>query len=229
MKTIISCFLFMSLLFACQKDEVMETPKGSTIRLNKNDSLVMVKFHESMGGFGWDLKDCNTWKYVTFEYDSLLNESFVVAIQGGVGFMQKQGELPKEIGELSRLRIFFVQDISNRLGGVLPMEIFNCPLECFHVEANVSGELTSNVGRIANTVHYFYVQGTYLSGQLPREFGLFKNLVSPLGLLNNRFSGFLPKEFSSIKSGVFLLQNIIFTIEWEFFDTPLSEACEVQM
>lgn len=229
MKTIISCFLFMSLLFACQKDEVMETPKGSTIRLNKNDSLVMVKFHESMGGFGWDLKDCNTWKYVTFEYDSLLNESFVVAIQGGVGFMQKQGELPKEIGELSRLRIFFVQDISNRLGGVLPMEIFNCPLECFHVEANVSGELTSNVGRIANTVHYFYVQGTYLSGQLPREFGLFKNLVSPLGLLNNRFSGFLPKEFSSIKSGVFLLQNNISTIEWEFFDTPLSEACEVQM
>ena len=109
------------------------------------------------------------------------------------------------------------------------MEIFNCPLEYFHVEASVFGELTSDVGKISNTVHHFYVQGTYLSGQLPREFGLFKNLVAPLGLLNNRFSGFLPKEFSSIKSGVFLSKNNISTIEWEFFDTPFSEAWEVLM
>ena len=229
MKIVYIYFLFTTLLLACQKEKVVVIHDGSTIRLNKNDSLVMIKFHESMGGFGWDLKDCNTWQYVTFEYDSLLNESFVVAIQGGVGFMQQQGEIPKEIGELSRLRIFFVQDISNRLGGVLPMEIFNCPLEYFHVEANIFGELTSDVSKIANTIHHFYVQGNCLSGQLPREFGLFKNLVSPLGLLNNRFSGFLPKEFSSIKGGVFLLQNNISTIEWEFFDTPLNEAWEVIM
>ena len=37
--------------------------------------------------------------YVFFEYDSSLNESFVVAIQGGVGLMQEKGEIPKELEE----------------------------------------------------------------------------------------------------------------------------------
>lgn len=231
MKRIIP-FVFLILFSACQKNddtEIPETPEGSSIRLNKSDSLVMVKFHESIGGLGWDLNDCNTWDFVTFEYDPKSEESYVIAIQCGIGFMQNKGELTKELGKLSRLRIFFLQDLSHLLSGELPAEIFNCPLQYFHVEADVFGELTSDVGKIAGTIEHFYIQGSYLSGQLPREFGLFQNLKSPLGLLNNRFSGFLPKEFSSIKKGVFLVQNNISSVEWEFFDVPKDKAWEVMM
>ena len=78
-------------------------------------------------------------------------------------------------------------------------------------------------------IRNFLVQGTYMSGQLPREFGLFKNLNTPLVLLGNQFSGYLPKEFSSIKRGVFLLDNNISSIEWEFFDIPRDKAWEVVM
>lgn len=85
MKIVYIYFLFTTLLLACQKEKVVVIHDGSTIRLNKNDSLVMIKFHESMGGFGWDLKDCNTWQYVTFEYDSLLNESFCGSNSGWGG------------------------------------------------------------------------------------------------------------------------------------------------
>lgn len=230
MKILFYCFWFVTLLVNCQEENSSDVENGSSIGLNKNDSLVMIKFHESMGGFGWDLKNCSTWEnYVTFEYDSLLKESFVVAIECGYGFMKDQGELPKELGELSHLRIFYVQDPFHRLVGELPMELFNCPLEYFHVEADVHGVFTSAVGKIANTIRNFLVQGTYMSGQLPREFGLFKNLNTPLVLLGNQFSGYLPKEFSSIKRGVFLLDNNISSIEWEFFDIPRDKAWEVVM
>lgn len=230
MKICFHILLFIcALMTSCQKEE-MSSIKGSSIRLNKSDSLVMVKLHEAMGGFGWDLQDCNTWNYVTFEYDPELEESFVVAFEGGVGFMKEKGYIPKEIGKLSRLRVFFVQDNNKRLlQGELPMEIFNCPLEIFKLEADVSGKLTPDVGKIAKTIRYFYIQGTKLSGQLPREFGQFKKLTFPLTLGNNLFSGFLPKEFSSIKGGVVLVENYLSTIEWEFFDTPRSEAYEVHM
>lgn len=218
------CFAFMS----CQK-EIPVLHEGSSIRLNKSDSLVMVRFHESMGGFGWNLKDCNTWENVTFEYDPELNESFVVAFLGTVGFMKNKGEIPKEIGQLSRLRYFYVQDPNHKLGGEFPMEIFNCPLESLMVEADVHGTFTSEVGKIGNTIRYFYIQGTNMGGQLPREFGLFKNLRYQLVLGNNHFSGFLPKEFSSIKGGVILVQNEISTIEWEFFDIQRDKAWEVNL
>lgn len=219
----------MILLSACQKNDDADISAGNFIHLNKSDSLVMIKFHESMGGFGWDLNDCNSWKYITFEYDTVSNESYVIAIQCGIGFMQNKGHLPKELGKLSKLRVFFIQDPSHQLSGELPMEIFNCPLEYFHLEADVEGELTPDVGKIAETVYHFYIQGTHLSGQLPREFGLFQNLNTPLGLLNNKFSGFVPKEFSSIKKGVFLLQNNISSIEWEFFNVGKNNAWEVLM
>lgn len=221
--------LMMVLLFlSCSKSVVNNEEKGSSIGLNKQDSLVMVKYHESMGGFGWDLKDCNTWKSVGFVYDEKTGQNYVNKIVFGVGFMKQKGTIPKEIGQLSKLEYFMIQDNRGFLQGELPNEIFNCPLIKFRVEGDrLYGTLDSSIGKIANTIVSFWISGTAIGGQLPSEFGLFQNLETCLYLYHNLFSGELPKTFTSIPKGVVLVDNYISSVDWLFFDIDIESSWAV--
>lgn len=157
--------------------------------------------------------------------DEKSGQSYVNSIRYECGEIRNNGGIiTNEIGKLSKLTPFIIQDDAVLLNCVFPEEIFNCSLKVLRVEGEgISGEFTSAVSKIANTIQLFYIQGTAMSGQLPKEFGEFKNLVSILYLVGNHFSGYVPSTFSTIPKGVTLAFNDITSVDWTFFNVKESD------
>ena len=107
-----------------------------------------------------------------------------------------RGALPKEIGNLYRLKVMGFQ--GNGLSGEIPQDVGRLKnLSNFSVYDNsLSGPIPKELGRLPNVL-YVYLQNNSLSGELPGELGQLSNLLR-LNLSGNQLSGFLPSELGQL-------------------------------
>ncbi|KAL8253115.1 hypothetical protein R6Q59_036808 [Mikania micrantha] len=109
---------------------------------------------------------------------------------------QITGSIPKEIGELTNLRLLLLN--GNQLTGSLPEEIGYLPnLDRIQIDQNhINGGIPKSFANLNMTKH-LHMNNNSLSGQIPPELSRLPSLVHLL-LDNNNLSGYLPPQLSEL-------------------------------
>ena len=118
--------------------------------------------------------------------------------QVGLGGNDLDGEIPSELGSLSRLVEFVLVD--NDLSGEIPSELGNLSsLEELDLGGNqLNGEIPAELGNLAD-LKYLNLTWNQLSGEIPAELGRLNNL-SLLALGGNQLSGEIPSELGNLSN-----------------------------
>ncbi len=106
------------------------------------------------------------------------------------------GEIPSELGDLHKLEELSLS--RNRLDGAIPSQLGNLTsLERLSLSDNrLSGELPSELGQLVNLDH-LSLSNNRLTGEIPAEFGMLTELTY-LSLTNNRVTGAIPAEIGNL-------------------------------
>ena len=182
--------------YACSSHDEPETPQEKPEpRLNKQDSLALVKIYQAADGDNWqwpwaDINDPYTWKGGYVYLDTVANEYRVYdfSIYAGeangvispyIGDLTElryltitgenlYGEIPKEIGNLKYLRE--MQIINTNLSGGIPKELILLPeltyLEIAHCR-NITGELPEELSQVNKPDAKYRFWHNSLCGQIP--------------------------------------------------------------
>ena len=218
MKTFYAILLFpVWLLCACHSSELesLSVESGSTIGLNKGDSIAMVAIYNKIGPWGmeWDLHDVNTWGGVEAAWDEKNGEYRIVkfnykgSFRGtipeefmqltelrylGLGGGTLSGSIPSWIGSLKKLEGLFLGH--NYLEVTIPVEICNLPNleDLIIVNTFMTGAIPKEIGKLKK-LRRLNISGTDIGGEIPVEL---KDLpeLEILDLKDNKFSGRFPVE-----------------------------------
>lgn len=185
---------------------IPDPPKESHMKLNVNDSLIMVKMYKTIGPWvygGWNLKDYTTWLGVSTAFDVSSQELRIVGFNVIAGSFH--GEIPEEIGDLSELRILIMA--GGDLTGRIPETIGKLKhLEYLCLANNhLFGEIPASIGNLKNLSH-LEIGYNKISGKLPESIGNLTRLKR-LDISNTNVSGEIPKSFGNLKETQIWLDN----------------------
>lgn len=195
---------FLLVLYgACSENEVIVENRESIDLVNRQDSLTLVSLYRKMDGqswsegYHWDLsKPVKEWNGVTLE---LQNDEFRVV---GLWFMDTQiinGELPKEIGDLSALRLLSVT--GRNLRGEIPVEIGRLKelRRLMFYETGLTGPIPKEIGNLVQLQNLTVEKNSKLTGGLPVEIGQLMELTFLNISDNPQLGGVLHPEFGNLE------------------------------
>lgn len=164
-----------------------------------NECGVLEALYENTKGltWPWSLENRRVWR-TTSRMCALegvtCDEGHVVKLD--LHGSQLHGELPAQIGDLSRLRELNLS--SNQLVGEIPPELGKLNhLEILCLNANaLSGDIPPELGALTR-LHTLDASQNQLSGPIPAEFGALTQLQC-LNLAENQLSGAIPAELGNL-------------------------------
>jgi len=111
-------------------------------------------------------------------------------------FNQLSGEIPQQLGDLSNLKYLWLD--FNQLSGEIPAELGKLSrLQYLWLSSNqLSGEIPQQLGDLSN-LKSLYLDGNQLSGEIPQQLGDLSNLNS-LYLYGNQLCGKIPEELMNL-------------------------------
>ena len=162
------------------------------------DRAVLVELHNATNGENWEnstswLSDrpIREWHGVTNDADGRVT---------GLYFDRNQltGEIPMELGNLSRLQWLVLSQ--NQLTGEIPAELENLSkLQDLSLGGNqLTGEIPTELGSLTN-LQSLSLWGNELTGTIPSELGDLSNLQS-LWLYGNQLTSEIPTELGSLSN-----------------------------
>ena len=171
------------------------------------DHAPLIAFYEATGGANWSANDnwltprpVEVWHGV--EVDA---EGRVVGLD--LEFNRLTGQLPPELGELSRLRSLILS--RNELAGTIPSELGDLPdLRQLNLRDNgIAGEIPPALGHIAY-LDQLDLRGNQLEGAIPAALGSLASLRR-LYLSGNNLTGEIPPTLGNLASlqSLFLSNN----------------------
>lgn len=208
--------------------------------LNKGDSLALVAMRENgfeylddvlSGNYTCGVNETNVgnsspW-IVTLEADENTHELRVTELC--CSFTPKEVLFPKEMGNLTKLKMLWVNNASrNRLE--IPVfenrEVFKCPLETlivvilwandsFSQTAVIPEPLPEEIGNLAPTLKFLSIGGTNIGGELPESLSKLKDCEVHLN--SNLFSGKIPLFVRNFNSKSDISENLFTDIDWRLF------------
>lgn len=136
----------------------------------------------------------NTWYGVNVENGDVV-EIYLSSINAS-------GELPRNIGDLTQLRILML--MGNSLEGSIPQELYNLTelRELYLTQNNLTGPVLPLIGQLTN-LSILSLGSNWLSDSIPKELSQLQNL-SLLDLSDNDFSGSIPSTLPGLTSLEFL-------------------------
>lgn len=167
--------LFLGSFFAfnaCSSDEPKLPQEKPEPRLNKKDSLALVKIYQAADGDNWqfpweDINDPNTWKGGSVCLDTVANEYRVYDFSIYAG--EANGVISPYIGDLTELRYLLIT--GNNLHGEIPKEIGNLKnlqeLQIAHTD--LSGGIPKEVVLLPNLTYLEISDNPNITGELPEE------------------------------------------------------------
>ena len=160
------------------------------------DREILEVLYEGTAGPGWTnsenwLSDSPLGEWHGVGVDSVGKVARLVLGENGL-----TGQIPMELGGLTRLRYLDLQD--NRLSGPIPAELGNLTdLEILHLGENeLSGAIPTELGSLTN-LWMLNLYDNRLSGPIPAELGALAGLLF-LRLHENELSGAIPAELGSL-------------------------------
>ncbi|XP_026459900.1 probable LRR receptor-like serine/threonine-protein kinase At3g47570 [Papaver somniferum] len=142
------------------------------------------------------------------------------------------GNIPSEIGKLSRLEFFQVS--GNNLSGTIPAQLFNISSIYLFAAADnqLHGSIPSNLGNTLPNLRTLALGGNVFSGSLPSSISNVSRL-SQLDFSRNRFTGDVPPNLGSLQDLVRLSlgENQLGTGEADdlIFFTSLSNCSHLEV
>jgi len=129
---------------------------------------------------------------------TLLNNLIVYKLMNRCTSNQLTGNIPLEIGNLTKLTYLFLSD--NRLSGSIPPEIGNLiMLRRLYLRSNqLTGQIPSEIGNLTN-LYRLHLDNNQLSGAIPQELFNITNLTQ-LRLRDNQLTGTISPEFSNLNN-----------------------------
>ena len=229
-------FVLLALLACSSDDPQVEPVVDDTPRLNKSDSINLIKIYEAIGPWSeeWDYNDITTWNGVRTALDVETNELRVIGFEiwrGGT-----HGQIPDEICNLTELRRLVLAH--HRLSGPIPERIGNLKHLYFLAigDNNVEGSIPESIGNLTELVRLDIIN-TQVSGPIPESIGNLVNLET-IYMFNNRLSGSVPKGLANLSklkqasftdnclSGVFpieILKNKSANLQFQFRNNEITE------
>ncbi len=113
-----------------------------------------------------------------------------------MGHSHLTGEIPIELAQLSNLQVLSLGD--NRLGGEIPPALGQLSdlQGLFLYQNELTGEIPSELGQLAN-LEVLHLGGSQLTGEIPSELGQLSNLQE-LYLYENQFAGQIPASYQRL-------------------------------
>jgi hypothetical protein len=137
--------------------------------------------------YGWLVNETPGW------YGVICEQGHVIELQ--LYYNQLNGSLPPEMGKLTHLKSFYLDD--NQLRGPVPAEIGNLAgLQTVRFGRNQFSSLPAELADLKNLV-FLELWGNQLSGKIPSWLGNISHLQM-LNLHSNQFSGEIPPELGSL-------------------------------
>ena len=170
-------------------------PPTDPTPVHAGDKPALVALYNATGGDSWTvntnwLSDAplDEWSGVVAEGDVVLE----LSLSGN----QLSGEIPPELGNLSRLRELAL--VYNQLSGEIPPELGNLSsLFGLYLEGNqLSGEIPPELSNLTS-LFKLYLGENSLTGQVPSELGKLSGLEQ-LQLHSNQLSGEIPAELGDL-------------------------------
>ena len=183
-------FVLLSISFS---HNVLAQEEGNAI-----DRAALIALYNSTGGPNWE--DNTNWD----SSEELSRWEGVVTDENGrvtrlsLGGNNLSGQLPPELGNLSRLEI--LEMWGNQLSGKIPPELGNLEnLTNLTLRDNeLAGRIPPELGELSSLA-YLDLSENQLSGKIPSQLGNLLNLEELL-LRSNMFTGAVPPEFSHLSN-----------------------------
>ena len=162
------------------------------------DRAGLVALYNATDGPNWPLNDnwlseapLGAWSGVTTDADGRV-------IELRLQFYRLRGEIPAELGNLSKLAVLFL--LGNQLSGEIPPELGDLSnLKWLYLNNNqLSGEIPAELGNLSN-LKWLYLYSNQLRGEIPAELGNLSNLER-LRLHDNQLSGEIPPELGDLSN-----------------------------
>lgn len=220
------CYL-LALLFcgvcisSCTSTDEPEFFIADKVPLNEADSLIIMELYaacriEENGSpyQQWVKRHPDTWKGIEYEIvgDTI---RYVSGIK-----MTGCDSVPSSLGKLEHLKKLHLKGIPN-IEYVVPVEIFNCPLESLYLGSSypfIKGKrvtLPKEMYKIKSTLRYLELYFISLT-ELPEWFGDFTDLEE-CKIIASQLTGKVPEFFGDFKGRVILNGNYFTEFNWEMF------------
>ena len=173
------------------------------------DREVLVELYNALDGENWT----NNTNWLTErpirEWYGVTNDASGRVVGLVLGWNGLTGEIPKELGSLSKLRR--LEFSNNYLIGEIPAELGNLSdLETLQLGSSpttggLSGGIPKELGRLSK-LEVLNLRFNQLTGEIPAELGNLTNLEI-LALMANRLTGEIPTELGSLSNLITLELN----------------------
>ena len=162
------------------------------------DRQVLAELFGALDGENWT----NNTNWLTErpirEWYGVTNDANGRVIELVLGRNELTGEIPKELGSLSKLQR--VELGNNKLTGPIPTELGNLEnLEILFLGSNLlTGEIPMELGSLSN-LETLVIKINQLTGEIPAELGNLSKLEI-LALMANRLTGEIPTDLGSLSN-----------------------------
>ena len=182
-----------------------------TVRVTVSQRAALQALYEGLGGPDWTHREnwgtgapLEDWYGVEVDDQGRVTGLRLIhrTAEGQVVGLGLSGEIPPELGALSRLRIL---DLSrNQLTGEIPAQLGNLShLESLNLFGNqLTGPIPAQLGHLSQLT-YLYLGANQLTGEIPPQLGNLSQLIH-LALHQNELTGEIPGQLGHLSRLTFL-------------------------